>query len=265
MRISGAQNVAADLQDIVSNREIFESNDDEAKLIYLDADPNANPIYEAIVFRSRFEYKVNETMVTKLNELNDPRLPVYAQENSDGEYRGKPSGINAVPSDEWNYDNVSAVGEFYIDPNLPGFFMSYSELQFLMAEARQKGLISTGTAAAYYYAGIEASFEFNGLADEYASYITENAVILSGTEASALKQIAEQNWLGLYCQGIESWTEWRRTGYPVLPLPIEALTTKIPSRFNYPPIEQSVNSVNYAAAVAAQGADLLTTDIWWMK
>lgn len=264
MRISGVQDVSADLQEIVSNRSVFTSNADEASLVYLSADPNANPMYESIVYGSRFEYKANKVLVDMLVDLNDPRLPQYVELNADGEYRGKPSGINAVPNDEWNYDNVSAIGEYVLAPEWPAVFMSYSELMFLMAEAAEKDLI-TGNAQSYYEAGILASLTKMGVADQYATYITETGVAYSSVEADRLQQIAEQNWLALYTEGIEAWTEWRRTGYPVLSPAIEAVVASIPSRYNYPPIEQSINAESYQAAVTAQGADLLTTDIWWMQ
>lgn len=261
MRISSKVDVSADLQAIASSRAVFTSNDDEAKLVYLDADPNANPIYEAIVYRSRFEYKMNSVMVDMLKDLNDPRLPVFAMVNNDGEYRGKPAGIDAVPNDDYNYDNVSSIGEFYINPNLEGFFMSYSELMFLMAEAANKGFI-TGDAATYYNNGVKASMEFNGVAGDFDTYITQAGVAYDGT----LQQIAEQNWIGLFCQGVESWTEWRRTGYPELEAAIEGvLGDQLPSRYTYPAIEQSVNAGSYGAAVDAQGDDLLTTKVWWMQ
>ncbi len=263
MRVSSKIDVAARLQDIASNRAIFTSKADEAKVIFLDANPNANPIYESIVYRSRFEYKINSVLVDMLVSLNDPRLPVYAKKNNAGVYRGKPSGIEEVPNSEYNYDNVSAIGTFYINPNLPGFFMSYSELQFLMAEAAQKGYI-TGNAATFYNKGIEASFDFNELGPEaYAAYVAQTSVAYNPT--NGLRKIAEQNWLALYCQGIEAWTEWRRTGYPVLSPAIDAVVDEIPSRYQYPSIEQSLNVQSYRAAVTAQGADLLTTKIWWMQ
>lgn len=264
MRISGVQDVATDLQEIVSNRYVFTSNADEASLVYLNAAPNANPMYESIVYGSRFEYKANKVLVDMLVNLNDPRLPQYVELNADGEYRGKPSGINAVPNDEWNYDNVSAIGEYVLAPEWPAVFMSYSELMFLMAEAAEKGLI-TGSAQSYYEAGISASLTKMGVADQYATYITETGVAYSSVPADRLQQIAEQNWLALYTEGIEAWTEWRRTGYPVLSPAIEAVVPSIPSRYNYPPIEQSINAQSYQDAVSAQGADLLTTDIWWMQ
>lgn len=257
MRISGKRDVSAQLQEIVDNRAVFGSNADEAKLVYLESDPNANPIYETIVFGTRGEFKVSDVMINTLNDNNDPRLEVYAQPNDDGEYRGKPAGIFDVPNDDYNYNNVSAVGELYLDPTAPGYFMSYAELMFLMAEAAQKGYIS-GSAQDYYAAGIAASMQANGV-DDYSGMSGQTL----GNEA--LKQIATQNWIALYCQGVEAWTEQRRTGYPELSPAIEGKIDEIPSRYYYPSTEQSLNKANYDAAVANQGADLLTTKVWWNK
>jgi len=264
MRVSAKRTgVGAELQDIVANRAIFTSIADDAGVQYLPASPNANPIYESIVYGSRFEYKINKVMVDMLTSLGDPRLPVYAQKNNNDEYRGKPAGIEEVPNKEYDYDNVSAIGEKYLDPEFPGFFMTYSELMFLMAEARQKNLISTGTAAGYYNKGIEASFIFNDLTDDYAAYIAQGNVAYNA--ATGLQKIAEQNWIALFCQGLESWTEWRRTKYPVLTKAIDAVVTEIPSRYSYPVIEQSVNAANWEAAKTAMGSDDLLTKFWWLK
>lgn len=262
MRISGKVNVASQLQALTS-QPMFSSNSDEAKLIYLANDPSANPIFETIVFGNRAEFKVNSVMVDMMAGINDPRLPIYAAPNEDGEIRGKPAGIENVPNDDYNYSNVSPIGSAYLQATAPGYFLSYSELQFLMAEAAHKGYIS-GSAETYYQNGVSASFSANGLSQADAdAYLAQGTVAY--TQATGLQKIAEQNWLGLFCQGIEAWTEWRRTGYPALQPAIEAVINEIPSRFTYPSIEQSVNKANYDAAVSGQGADLLTTKVWWMN
>ena len=262
MRISGKVNVASQLQALTS-QPMFSSNSDEAKLIYLANDPSANPIFETIVFGNRAEFKVNSVMVDMMAGINDPRLPIYAAPNEDGEIRGKPAGIENVPNDDYNYSNVSPIGSAYLQATAPGYFLSYSELQFLMAEAAHKGYIS-GSAETYYQNGVSASFAANGLNQaDAAAYLAQGTVAY--TQATGLQKIAEQNWLGLFCQGIEAWTEWRRTGYPALQPAIEAVINEIPSRFTYPSIEQSVNKANYDAAVSGQGADLLTTKVWWMN
>jgi hypothetical protein len=132
-----------------------------------------------------------------------------------------------------------------------------------MAEAVVKGYIS-GNANELYREAITASLEYNEIpAADYANFLTTK--VLSGTTALALEQIATQNWVGLYTQGVESWNEWRRTGFPVLQPATDAAIDEIPSRYNYPTPEGSINKANYEAAVAAQGPDNLTTTIWWMN
>ena len=263
MRASGKLSVGGDLQALVNAGNLFGSNGDEAKLVYLSANPSANPLYESIVFGTRGEWKINEAIVQRLAADNDPRLAVYAGLNEDSEYRGKPSGYADVPSDDWNYTNVSALGDFYLRPELPGFFMSNAELKFLMAEAATKGLIS-GDANSYYIEALTASLEFNEVASgDIGAFLAEKS--LNAIQATALEQIATQNWIGLFSQGVESWNELRRTGYPVLTPAFEADLNEIPSRYNYPTIEASLNAANYDAAVSAQGADNLTTKVWWMN
>ena len=261
MRISAKTDVSAALQDIASNRSVFGSNADEAKVMYLGADPNANPMFETIVFGNRAEWKVNSVLVEMLEGLNDPRLSVYAQPNADGEYRGKPSGYAVIP-DDWNFANVSAIGESFLAAEAPGYFMSYAELQFLMAEAAEKGYIS-GNAASFYNAGVKANFDAHGISADFDAYIAQASVAYDS--ANAMELIGNQKWLALFCQGVESWTEQRRTGYPVLELAIDPApgVTTIPARYTYPDIEQSVNADNYNAAVAGN-PDLLITKVWWM-
>ena len=263
MRASGKMSVGGELQALVNAGNLFTSNDEDAKLVYLSADPSANPLYENIVFGTRGEWKINEAIVEELRSNSDPRLAVYAQMNADGEYRGKPSGYADVPSDDWGYENVSALGEFYLRPELPGFFVSYPELKLLMAEAVTEGLIS-GDANAHYLEGIEASLMYNEVSSaDIASFLSEKG--LSATKSQALEQIATQKWVALFSQGIETWNEWRRTGIPELTPAVDGALDEIPSRYNYPSTEGSINKTNYDAAVADQGPDELTTPIWWMN
>lgn len=263
MRISGKRSVGGELTNLINSGLLFSSNDQEAKLIYLSSAPSANPLYESVVFGTRGEYKMNEQMVDLLANNGDPRLGVIAQTNGDGEYRGKPSGIEGLPNDDYNYDNVSPIGLFYLRPEAPGYFVSNAEIQFLLAEAAQKGMIG-GSALDYYRLGIIASMEFNGIsAGETAAYLASDGGGLPTVHELALEQIGKEKWKALFSQGAEAWAEQRRTGYPNLPPAIDGVFNEIPSRLTYPTIEASINKANYEAAVAAQGADLLTTKLWW--
>ncbi len=265
MRVSAKlPSAASQMQAIVSSRPIFTSHADEAKVNYLGAQPNANPIYETIVYGVRGEFKISELMVNTLADLSDPRLPVYAQPNNAGVYRGKTAGIQNVPNDDFNYENVSAIGTRFLAEQFPGYMVSYSELLFLMAEAAHKGYIS-GSAASYYNAAISASMAENGLSDA-SSYLAQSSVAYTN-DNSGLQKIHTQKWIALFCQGVEAWTEWRRTGFPVLQTVIDANPNVgvTPSRYTYPATEQTTNKANYDAAVASQGENRLTTKIWWME
>lgn len=249
------------LQALVNSGNLFTSNDDEAKMAYLSAAPNANPYFEGLVDGGRVsEWCLGEELVNYMSNSADPRLPVYAQEvggNGSGNgYVGKPAGIQDIGTSFFgDSNNVSLIGEKYLEAEAPAYFMSYAQLNLLMAEAAEKGYIGTqADAAGYFAAGIAASCDANGVSSPTIGY-------LGG--ASGLQQIAEQSWVALYMQGFEAWAEWRRTGFPVLPLAQDAVEPAIPTRLNYPPSQQSLNGVNYTDAVSAQGTDGLVTPLWW--
>jgi hypothetical protein len=253
----------AALQSLVDGGMLFASTSEEAKLIYESEEPNANPIYESIDRGGRTEYRIGEVMIQHLDGttgLNaDSRLAVYAEPNADGDYVGKPAGYTNLPNATYNVNTISGIGAKYLDPTAPGYLLGYTELQFLLAEAAQRGFIS-GSATTYYNAGITSSFAENGA--DIGSYIA-GAVELNNSQA--LEQIATQKWIAIFGQGFEAWTEYRRTGFPVLQGAVEGVISEVPSRLTYPALEQSLNGANYSAQVATMtGGDKLTSSIDWM-
>jgi hypothetical protein len=155
-------------------------------------------------------------------------------------------------------------------------FMTYSEVQFILAEARERGFISTGDAANYYQNGIRASFDYyesrlrvaelGEIADVIQpdeSYFTQSMVAYSGTTEEKLEKIGTQKWLSLFFNGLEGWFDWRRTGIPEIQPGPAAFISTVPVRFMYPTGVQALNRQNYLDAVAAQGEDRITTRVWW--
>lgn len=273
MRMSAKVSVNADLQAIVNEGNIFTSNADNAQLNYLGQNPNANPIWNTVVFGTRLEWRINETLVNIMAGQNDPRLQVYAQPNDVGVIRGAAPGLEEPTTKGYDYANTSLLGEYFLQPTTPAVFMDYAELNFLLAEAAKKGYISGGDATAeqYYNAGITASFDtYNGFRNADGSTVFllpgEHIERVRYNPATALQQIGTQKWIALYGQGIEAWTEWRRTKIPALSPAIDPKgINEIPSRYYYPSNEQSLNATNYNAAVSAFGPDNLTTPVWWMQ
>jgi hypothetical protein len=257
MRISAKVDVASQLQALYDGGMLFSSNDDEAKLIYKEDVANSNPLYRTIVDGGRGEWKACSTMVNLMNVKNDSRLDVYFGLNDADEIRGKTPGIADVPNDEFNYANVSPVGDFYLRPTAPGYFMSYAELEFFIAEAALTNLLVGADASSHFTNGIIASFEANELSDG-PTYASSQGV-------PTLQKISEEKYVALFWQGIEVWTEWRRTGFPALQTVVDANPSYSEAlRYFYNGDEASVNATNYNNAVSSQGPDLLSTPVWWM-
>ena len=148
---------------------------------------------------------------------------------------------------------VSRFGAYWREtPAAPLALLTYPEVLFLEAEAAERGWIG-GSAATFYADAIRASMEQYGIATAAIdAYLAQPRVVYAGG-ATGLTQIAYQKWLSLFMQGMEGWTEVRRTGVPtVVPGP-NAVLPSIPERLPYADNEQVLNRANVDAAVAAQG------------
>jgi hypothetical protein len=139
--------------------------------------------------------------------------------------------------------------------------MSYAELLLVKAEAAFDGDI-TGDATALFEAGITASFEQYGLSIP-AGYIASLGPVDK-------ENIMTQKWIALFGQGVEAWTELRRTGFPVMPAPDpQALFFNdgvLPTRLGYPATEYSLNGTNVGLAASLNGGDDdMKTKLWWTE
>ncbi len=299
MRISKKKNVNADMQAIVgdpSNNPVFSSIADNAELRYFSAAPNQWPLYGSRV-GSFDEIRVSKTLSDRLTTLGDTRLNVFGRPsqssitNGTPKVEGIPNGLGDVAALNFNGgpQGVSRVGYTFacLVCNDPGqavpdasaprsIIMNYSELQFILAEAREKGMITTGTADAYYAAGITSNFDYwksvvptsyNLNINMPTNYLTQTAVAYTGKSIEKLSKIALQKWISLYFVGLEGWFDWRRTGMPeIIPGVSNLNSNKVPIRYIYPTSEQSLNGVNRKKAVDAQGGtDDLNTKMWLLK
>jgi hypothetical protein len=97
-------------------------------------------------------------------------------------------------------------------------------------------------------------------------YLDLPQVAFTGDNTEKLKKIGFQKWIAFYFQGMEAWFDWRRTGIPALTPGVSNQNgNRIPVRFIYPIIEQSLNGNNRAEAVTRQGGDDINTKMWYLK
>lgn len=269
MRISNKEDVSGELQTLVDNDMMFTDNSDNAKITFLTAPPNRHPLMELPSGR-RNQFRVSQTLVERLKELDDPRLEIFADttnfysptKSEDSLYVGVPNGL--LPEDLGDIDisRTSMIGSFFRRAETPGFIMTHAELNFLKAEAAQRNLIS-GSAKDFYEQGVAASldqFELSGLSD----YLSQDEI--SFNSSTALQKIGEQMWISLYGQGLEAWNQWRSTGYPDLqPSVGNDNNDQIPVRMEYPFSLETNNPENYKEAINRQGENSINTHVWWDK
>ena len=237
---------------------------------------------------------LSEFMVNWLKSNNDPRLRIVAALYSGEAHRGAavrsrnpddqvgfPPGndsqtIQSHPAYNSTFGfrgSFSQVGPLLRQENDPTFLQSYAEVEFMLAEAAVRGWHS-GNAAQHYAKGVRAAmkqmalYDAGGGADitdaEIDAYLAANPYDAS----RALEQINTQYWMAVFLNGHEAWANYRRTGFPALVqvnFPGNVTGGKIPRRNRYPEIEPVLNKANYDAAVARQGADDITTRVWWDK
>ena len=159
--------------------------------------------------------------------------------------------------------------------------MNYSELVFIYAEAGARGWISSiaglGAYLGLFKDGItESILEWNPYvtadSEEVVGYVNwcSNGEKYSGAtfnSSNAVEAILTQKWLAQFFIGIESWCDYRRTGYPILKTNGPAAANKqiLPTRLRYPSDEQYRNPESYPAALDSWlgGTNNIQTDVWW--
>ncbi len=302
MRMSGKTgltiDVASEMNAIASDPAtypLFTSNADQAALNYVNELNNEFPAYHNNPIG---DYHLSTTLETNLKNLSDPRIAYYASPTPASLVGGTPA-FGGVPNCIGTIESAYNGGTNYQSQVAPvlqpvantagitasptaaqGLLMTYAEVQFILAEAKELGLISVGDPATYYMNGINdqfaylesrlnvANFDYPKASDitPDPGYFTQPGVAYAGTQAEKLYMIRLQKWFALFYNGYEGWSEWRRTGVPKeTQVGPNSAIAEWPRRTRYPLSEQTVNSTNYTNALQVQGPDDLVTRIWWNK
>ncbi|MFV0586344.1 SusD/RagB family nutrient-binding outer membrane lipoprotein [Bacteroides reticulotermitis] len=243
---------------------LINSNEDIAQFVFTSS-PQWNPWASA--FSSRDDQRISKTLVDKLNAWSDPRVGVYAQLPQDVSvktYVGAANGLSADAANNQGFYKLSLPGTSFLKDSAPAVFYTYAEVLFIYAEAAARGWI-TADANSLYQQAITASLNQFGVSNEdvIEEYLQQEGVQYDASRW--FEKIGWQKWIAYYGQGPDAFTDWRRLGYPQLAAgPNSALNAgELPRRFFYPATEQSLNGKNYRLAVAHQGADEITTRLWF--
>lgn len=238
---------------------VFTSNDDNASFQFLSSSPNTNPVWVDLVQSGRKDFVAASTIINTMKGLNDPRIPLYFTTDATGGYSGADPGASS------NYSTFSKPAVTLTQPDYPAILLSYSEVEFFLAEAVARGFNVSGSAQEHYNKAVTASVtQWGGSSADATTYLAQPGVNYATAAGDYKQKIGMQKWLALYNRGWDEWIEVRRLDNPKLIAPSTAKSA-FPVRFTYPINEQNVNTTNFNAASTAIGGDKVTTKLFWDK
>lgn len=210
--------------------------------------PNeSNPAYQFSQDRGG-NINIDPSFFGMLNTLNDPRRSALFLTDA---------------TTASGYSTTFDAGTYYTNINAPVVMTSYTEMKFIEAEIELMENNDIPAAEAALAEAIGASIaKLTGSSD--AAYVaTHSALAGLADDDARLEQIITQKYIAMYSNGIEPWTDYRRTGYPNLtpnPNGINSfnLNGEIPRRVSYPQTEIDLNNSN----VPIKNGNL-QTPLWW--
>ncbi|WP_297093388.1 SusD/RagB family nutrient-binding outer membrane lipoprotein [uncultured Draconibacterium sp.] len=262
-------------------------------------------LYLAIICFEWGDTRMSAGMESFLVGLNDPRIETYFQPATDASlvvdhpevpYKGIRNGASLVAKDD--HTGCSMINESFRSITERSY-LTAAEVNFDLAEAALRGWEGAGDAAANYEAGIRASFaewgtggvdayladatstpiDYNdaAYAGDVNDFVSRSTVTVAWDEAATneekLEKIITQKWIAGFTNPNEPWADFRRTGYPKLPLVYQNSSSSdwgvIPTdewikRMPFVDAERKGNSEAVANAVATmKGDDLISTRLWW--
>ncbi len=208
----------------------------------------------------------SDYILTFLTGLNDPRIDFLYEKPETG-HLGVTQGLldyDTPVVDAFMPEKVSNIGPGILKgATMDAMVYTLAESYFNQAEARLKGLITTGDdAKTLYEKGIQASFSVLGAGDATSYYSQVKDLVGWESSTNKLQAIITQKWLAVNGMTAEqSWFDYNRTGYPSgLPISLLASTSDRPVRIFYPAGEYSSNGANVPAQPNA-----FTDKIFWGK
>jgi hypothetical protein len=273
----------------------FQNNADDAFLSHDAAGgrPTVNRVSQVLRGGPENQYvKWSQTFINLLKGSNDPRLPVISVinanigapggDNTPANQKGQPNGYDLSGTPGLTLGSApgfTTIGDYsspsiyLVQLNSPTFILTYGQSELLWADAAERFSIG-GVAATHYANGVIAAITYLSEYDPAATvsagaaaaYVAANPYVAGAT---GLQMINTQYWelSNTMMDFYESWSNWRRTGYPVLTpvnYPGNATNGTIPRRFPYPYQEAANNPTNYTAAHnAVTGGDTMAGRVWW--
>jgi hypothetical protein len=250
MHISNKNPVLAKstIQSVITGNNYINSNALDFEVPFGSAVGNRNPIFDFNNNLRTGDQMLSSRLLALSRTLNDTvRLAKFFTKPG-GAFTSFNNGSTATPAalasrSKYNTYLTGAVGG-----EAPIRLLTNAQVNFILAEAMVTlGVTAPITADSFYRAGIRASMAKVGMTQgEIDTYFATNPTVVSltGTTPQQVEKIVTQKYISWIGNGIEAFNDYRRTGYPVLALPLNATGDNpnvVPTRLPYTPAELARN------------------------
>lgn len=248
-----------------------------------------NPIYQFETGTRNGYMVANNFLVTLMGTKQDPRMPLYftpatlpyptpvtttppsgiflPQTYAGVVYEGSVAG--AAPNEKFSHvgaqSSTNSVNYYLtgIKGEAPIHMLNYSEYLFVRAELNLVYSVALPvgfTLEQLYQEGIKQSCLDAGVdAPTAAAYSFSRKLPATNSTLQSLQSIIEEKYVASYGEVVEPWTDYRRTGFPLIALPTTPVFQVgfVPRSFYYPQSE-----INTNLSCPGQKADLLQRVFW---
>ncbi|RAJ09031.1 SusD/RagB family nutrient-binding outer membrane lipoprotein [Arenibacter echinorum] len=261
----------------------FTSNDDNFEMSYNEK--NINPWYSAEILARSTGNLSNDIASQLVSSMNgdyypfesaaltiDPRLPLFAENDDEAEWKGFVSGGAGVAPDGSDANTGFKTDGYYTSVDSPLLLISYAEAKFIEAEAaflaNGGNTTSTGSSAEAYTAyleGIQASMDMYDV--DGSDYLADGAIAV-GEAGLMLHHIMKEKYINNFLNP-ETFVDYRRYDFSAdvftgLQMRLEEASDDSEyfgqwfRRAIYPSTELNRNEAN---VVANQQSPV--TPVWW--
>lgn len=266
------------INDLINSGALFmTSTADNFQMQFLSESGRRNPNQSIEGGQFRNAWYPNKKIVDMMNAKTDPRRSSYFVpfpfNSNPATYKGGTatdaasvaySRLNTFLKGAISYGTVVVNPDGTVTDNsvswngaAPARLLTFAEYNFIRAEAASRyGITTGGTAEQFFQAGIRASMTDAGVpVADIDAYIAANGTLAGNI--SDIEKIINEKYVANWGVVMESWSDWRRTGFPTLtPVPDTDLGA-IPRSLVYP---QSETNSNPNTPVKANG---MLTRVFW--
>ncbi len=229
-------------------------------------------------------FKFSKFFIDWMKAGADPRLKILSvvrtatgteigtEDDNIAIQKGLPNGTDPV-----GFTGIATYSQLRSDfaaADNPNILVSHGQTLLLLAEAAERGWVTTNSAEFYFRQGVNSSinqlklYNPSGVVidDAAINAYTSATLTFPATTEARLKAINEQYYATSFLDGYEPHANWRRSGYPALtPINFQGNYTNgvIPRRFQYPASESGLNGANLNTAITKQGTNTWVTRVWW--